>query len=93
MSFTNYLNCFKQLLFLFFILIRYNFAYECHSCLQSCETTADSRLTLETCDCITNTQSKTSCLGNRCFVKIEFFPDESIAIVQVLINFEHLNLK
>lgn len=85
MSFKNYKKIFNQLIILLLIFIKLNFAYKCHSCLQSCKTTIDNQLLNKTCDCVTNKQNKneTMCFGKQCFVKIEFFSDESIAIIQV----------
>lgn len=97
MSFTQYFNFFQRLFFLLLVLFHYIFANECHSCLQSCETTADGHLTPDTCDCQANTHDKnqtllSTCFGDRCFVKIEFFPDESIAIIQVYISMFFLEI-
>uniref|UniRef100_A0A7E4VKS9 UPAR/Ly6 domain-containing protein n=1 Tax=Panagrellus redivivus TaxID=6233 RepID=A0A7E4VKS9_PANRE len=52
--------------------------YQCHSCTTYCKTLPNGKLDPETCDC----ESETSCSGDKCFTKVEIFPDELTAIIQ-----------
>uniref|UniRef100_A0A915CYP7 Uncharacterized protein n=1 Tax=Ditylenchus dipsaci TaxID=166011 RepID=A0A915CYP7_9BILA len=61
---------------------------ECHSCLTSCKMSKDNTFDPGFCDCHSNNNTEdsyenaTTCAGSQCFVKVEYFPDESIAILQ-----------
>jgi hypothetical protein len=54
---------------------------ECHSCIASCKILSDGRIDINNCDCTGNT----TCSAQNCFVKVELFSAESVAIVQVII--------
>ncbi|KAI1717227.1 activin types I and II receptor domain protein [Ditylenchus destructor] len=60
--------------------------FECHSCLTSCQTSPNGQLDAETCDCTSDVANATenvgTCQAENCFTKIEFFPDELIAVIQ-----------
>lgn len=55
-------------------------ATECHSCLKTCKT-IDGKLDTTTCDCVSETNL--TCSARNCYSKIELFPDEAMAIIQV----------
>jgi hypothetical protein len=73
--------------------------HQCHSCLAQCKLLPDGRPDPTKCDCGTadentsegedggaeNVNGMEMCMGQSCFVKLELFPDESVAIVQVQI--------
>lgn len=56
---------------------------ECYSCISSCKILPDGKLDMENCDCTGNT----TCSAQNCFVKVELFSAESVAIIQVNILF------
>lgn len=51
---------------------------QCQSCFSDCRTGANGRIDPNNCDCQGDT-----CSGPYCFVKIEIFPEEYTAVVQV----------
>lgn len=61
--------------------------HACHTCLAHCKTFPNGRLDPATCDCIGNS----TCYADDCFVKVEIFPEESTAIIQVFLKEQFLN--
>ncbi|KAI6177116.1 hypothetical protein M3Y97_00872100 [Aphelenchoides bicaudatus] len=57
---------------------RFANATECYSCLSHCKILPDGRIDMNTCDCTGNQ----TCTAQNCFVKVELFSAESVAIVQ-----------
>ncbi|VDM37030.1 unnamed protein product [Toxocara canis] len=52
---------------------------ECYSCFTHCKTLASGKIDPQSCDC----RGQETCIGQACFAKIEIFPDELTAIVQL----------
>lgn len=52
---------------------------ECYSCLSSCKILSNGTIDIENCDC----KGNSTCSAQHCFVKVELFNIESMAIVQV----------
>lgn len=57
---------------------------ECYSCLSHCKILSDGRPDMSSCDCTGNA----TCSAQNCFVKVELFNAESVAIVQVSVFVE-----